>query len=131
MSRWLHVDDSVSGVWIGAFLVSVIYYTITFFRSRKINFWGRDFLVPLIYYALVFIPLYSSKIIGHPLNRLWGIDKLVVGAFVGSLIFILSVMLYAWMKKKNGGHAHFPMEKVVVPIVSLLIVSGGFYFLTK
>ena len=131
LSRWLHVDDSVSGVWIGAFLVSVIYYTITLLRSKKINFWGRDFLVPLVYYALVFIPLYTSKIIGHPLNRLWGVDKLVVGAFVGSIIFILSVMLYSWLKKKDGGHAHFPMEKVVIPIVALLILSAGFYFLTK
>jgi hypothetical protein len=35
------------------------------------------------------------------------------------------------MKKKNGGHAHFPMEKVIIPIVALIIVSGIFYLLTK
>lgn len=131
LSRWLHVDDTVSGVWIGAFLVTVIYYSISFLRNRKINFWGRDFLVSLGYYAIAFIPLYTGKIIGHPLNRIWGIDKFIVGATAGSIIFILAVILYSWLKKKNGGHAHFPMEKVVIPIISLIIVSAGFYFLTK
>jgi hypothetical protein len=131
LSRWLHVDDTVSGVWIGAFILVVIYYTIAFFRARKIKFWGRDFLTALSYYALIFIPLYTGKIIGHPLNRLWGVDKLIVGAFTGTIVFIIGAILYNWMKKKNGGHAHFPMEKVAIPIASLLIVSAGFYFLTK
>lgn len=131
LSRWLKVDDTVSGVWIGAFLVTIIYYTIEFFRLKKINFWGRDFLISLSYYALAFIPLYTGKIIGHPLNRIWGIDKFIVGAFCGSIFFILAVMLYSWLKKKNAGHAHFPMEKVIIPIISLIIVSAGFYFLTR
>jgi hypothetical protein len=131
LSRWLHVDDTVSGVWIGAFVLAVIYYTIAFFRARKIKFWGRDIITAISYYALIFIPLYTGKIIGHPLNRLWGVDKLIVGAFAGTIVFILGAILYQWLKKKNGGHAHFPMEKVAIPIASLLIVSAGFYFLTK
>ncbi|MEI8060788.1 MAG: hypothetical protein WCG99_00635 [Candidatus Berkelbacteria bacterium] len=130
-SRWLHVDDTVSGVWIGALLVTIIYYSISWLAKYKIKFWGRDFVVSLAYYALVFIPLYTGKIIGHPLNQIWGIDKFVVGAFSGSIFFIAATILYSWLKKKNGNHAHFPMEKVVIPIISLIIVSAGFYFLTK
>ncbi|MBR2273465.1 MAG: hypothetical protein IJ864_01330 [Alphaproteobacteria bacterium] len=33
------------------------------------------------------------------------------------------------MKKKNGGHAHFPFEKVVVPVVALILVSWLFSYL--
>ena len=33
---------------------------------------------------------------------------------------------YQWMKRKNGGHAHFPFEKVVVPVVALVLVSWVF-----
>ena len=131
LSRWLHVDDTVSGVWIGALLVTIIYYTISFLRKQKFNFPGRDFIVSLIFYALVFIPLYTGKIIGHPLNRIWGVDKFIVGAFSGSIIFILAVMLYATLKKRNGGHAHFPLEKVAIPIASLGIISYAFYLITK
>jgi hypothetical protein len=131
LSRWLKVDDTISGVWIGALLVTVIYYSIDWLRRLKIKFWGRDFLVAIIYYAAVFIPLYTEKIIGHPLNRIWGIDKLVVGTFFGTIIFIAAVIFYGWLKKKNGGHAHFPMEKVVIPILSLGIMSLIFYLITK
>lgn len=27
------------------------------------------------------------------------------------------------MKMKNGGHAHFPFEKVVLPLILLLLTS--------
>ena len=131
LSRWLRVDDTVSGVWIGALLVTIIYYTISFLRKQKFNFFGRDFIVSLIFYALVFIPLYTGKIIGHPLNRIWGLDKFIAGAFCGSIIFILAVMLYATLKKKNGGRAHFPLEKVIIPIVALGLTSLVFYIVTK
>ena len=32
------------------------------------------------------------------------------------------------MKARNGGHAHFPFEKVTVPVVALLLVSAYFYY---
>ena len=41
----------------------------------------------------------------------------------GAIIFILTSKLYQWMKSKNGGHAHFPFEKVVLPVVALVLVS--------
>jgi len=131
LSRWLKVDDTVSGVWIGALLVTIIYYSVRFLENRKIRFLGRDFLTALVYYAAAILPLYYYDIIGHPANRVWLIDKFLVGIVAGSVIFTLSVILYSWMKKKNGGHAHFPMEKVIIPIVALIIVSGIFYLLTK
>lgn len=32
------------------------------------------------------------------------------------------------MKARNGGHAHFPFEKVLVPVVALLLASAYFYY---
>ena len=40
-----------------------------------------------------------------------------MAAICGATAHILGVNLYAWMKAKNGGHAHFPFEKVLVPLV--------------
>ncbi len=36
---------------------------------------------------------------------------------------MFGVNFYAWMKAKNGGHAHFPFEKVVVPIALLALMN--------
>jgi len=60
-----------------------------------------------------------------------GVDKLLIGIIVGSFGFWFGAEWYFDLKKKNGGHAHFPFQKVVMPISSLIIMSIIFYFLTK
>jgi hypothetical protein len=37
---------------------------------------------------------------------------------------------YQILKKKNNGHAYFPFQKVVMPIVGLALMSVAFYFIT-
>lgn len=131
LSRWIGVDDTVSGIWIGALLASISGWTVSWLHKRKINFKGMASLTVLIYYGFVIVPFYTKEIIGHPLNKLWGIDKLVVGISFGTVIFVLAVLAYAIMKKKNDGHAHFKFEKVVIPVSSLVILSAVFYLITK
>lgn len=131
LSRWFGVDDTIFGLWVGGLLVSVTGWTVNWLKTKKINFKGMIIVTAIVYYASVIIPLYWKEIIGHPLNKLWGIDKFIIGIAFGSVIFAIAVLLYEVMKKKNGGHAHFPFEKVVIPISSLIILSAIFYFITK
>lgn len=131
LSRWLGVDDTVSGIWIGGLLVSLTGWTVNWLKKRKMIFKGMTALIAIIYYAMVIVPFYSKEIIGHPSNVLWGIDKLVLGLSFGTIIFVIAVLIYEIMKKRNGGHAHYPFEKIVIPISSLLILSAAFYFITK
>ena len=53
-------------------------------------------------------------------------DPVLFGTVCGALIFILTSKFYQWLKKKNGGHAHFPFEKVVLPVAVLALVSWLF-----
>jgi len=131
LSRWLGVDDTVSGVWIGGLLASLSGWTINWLRSRNWSFKGMPAIVVLIYYGFAIAPLYWKEIIGHPFNKLWGVDKLIIGLAFGTVFFVLAVLGYEIMKKRNGGHSHFKFEKVVIPIASLLILSGAFYLITK
>jgi len=131
LSRWLGIDDTVSGLWIGGILMSVSGWTVNWLKGKNWNFKGSPIVVTIIYYGSVVIPLYHSEIIGHPFNRFWGIDKLILGILIGSIFFISGAIAYKYLKKKNGGHAHFPFEKVVLPIAPLIVLSFVFYFLTK
>jgi len=131
LSRWFGVDDTISGVWIGGLLVSLTGWTVNWLKTKKINFKGMIIITALVYYASVITPLYWKEIIGHPLNKIWGIDKLILGIAFGSVVFAIAVLLYEVMKKKNNGHAHFPFEKIVIPISSLILLSILFYFITK
>ncbi len=133
LSRWLKIDDTISGLWIGGMLISISIWTAKWLRDKfpKISFPGLTPLVGLAYYALVIIPFYQKGIIGHPKNVLFEIDKLLLGLIAGSIFFYLGGELYKIIKAKNGGHAQFPFQKVVIPVAVLAILSGIFYLITK
>lgn len=131
LSRYLGIDDTVTGVWVGGLTISMIMWTINWLRSKNKTFKFDKIIIALVYYLLIVVPLTYSDIIGHPLNRLFGIDKLLLGIVFGSLIFLLSGEFYNRLKERNDGHAHFPFEKVVIPVSSLVLLSLVFYFITK
>jgi hypothetical protein len=85
----------------------------------------------LAYYLIILLPLYWEGIIGHPLNKLFGIDKIVLGTVMGSLGFFLGTELNFILKKKNGGKVYFPFQKVATAIAPLIILSVIFYILIK
>ena len=55
-------------------------------------------------------------------------DCFLFTGLLGAFALIFGVNFYAWMKAKNGGHAHFPFEKVVVPIALLALINLMFVY---
>ena len=131
LSRWLGIDDAITGLWIGGLIVSLIIWTITWCQKKKIHFTGLNLIIIVGYYALVLLPLRYHGLIGHPFNVLWGIDKILLGTALGSIVFLTGSLFYFFCKKKNRGKAHFPFEKVVMPIAPLILLSIIFYFITR
>jgi hypothetical protein len=131
LSRWLGIDDTITGLWIGGFLISSSLWFDSYLESRKIKFPRRTFLLVLIFYLVTVFPLYFTGIVGHPYNKIWGIDKLIFGTGVGSVLFLASIFLDKYLRAKNGGKVFFYYQKVVLPVALLLLGSGVFYFLTK
>ena len=131
LSRWLGVDDTISGLWVGGTTVSLIVWTIFWLEKKKFRFYGRKIIITLSYYLLIIAPLYYTEIVGHPFNRLWGIDKLILGIFVGSIAFALGGFGYVYLKAKNNDKAYFPFQKIVMPVAPLIILTIVFYCITK
>ncbi|MBU0722022.1 hypothetical protein KKA93_01010 [Patescibacteria group bacterium] len=130
-SRWLGVNDTITGLWLGGFIVSIIAWTESWLEKKNIRFKGRIFANILAYYALIIIPLYYSGIIGNPMNTFCfcGLDKLLFGIIAGSLAFWFGASWYFYLKEKNNDHVYFPFQKVVMSILPLIIMSIIFYFL--
>lgn len=134
LSQYLGIDDSISGVWIGGLTAAVAAWNINWFNKKNWSFGSkslRDIITVLAYYALIAWPLFSQDLIGNPMNKLFGVDKLALGIIIGSLVFTGMSLWYINLKKNNGGHAYFPFQKVAMPFGALIILSGVFYFLTK
>lgn len=130
-SKWLGIDDSITGIWMGALMMSLVLWTINFLNKHTIRFMFRKLLVIAVYYAPLIWYLYYKDFIGHPENKLWGMDKLLLGMTLGSILFIISICSYQAIKERNNGHAWFPFQKIVMPVATLLIASGIFYLITK
>lgn len=130
LARWLKIDDSITGLWVGGLLVSISLWTINWLKSKKWGFRMQEILVPLFYYLTAIIPLYYYNIIGHPSNVLWKTDKLILGIILGSIFFFAMHLKYNEIKNKNNGHAQFPFQKVVLPVSILGALSLIFYFVT-
>ena len=133
LSRWLGIDDAITGLWVGGLIVSMITWTESWLEKKNIRFRGRIFVNIFAYYALIIIPLYYSGIIMNPIHAFCacGLDKLLLGIIVGSFAFWFGASWYFYLKEKNNGHAYFPFQKVVMPILPLIILSIIYYFLTK
>lgn len=131
LSRWLGIDDTIAGLWIGGLTVSMIMWTINWMNGKNIHFKFRKIIVIAGYYLIIVVPLFWTGIMGHELNKVWGIDKLLIGIIIGSLVFLGSALWYQKIKKENGDKAYFPFQKVAMPVGFLAIFSAIFYFLTK
>jgi len=127
LCRYLGIDDLISGVWIGALLFSLSLLTIEWLNKRKIKFLFRKPLVFIFWYGLTIFPLMKIGIIGHPQNKFFGIDKLIFGIFSGSVVFLLSILFENYLRKKNQGKVYFKFQKVIIPILFLIILSLIFW----
>ena len=131
LSRWLGIDDTITGLWIGGLTLSIAMWTINWLAKKNINFFAKRIVIYLSYYAVVVGPLYWKELVGHPNNKLWGLDKLVLGIAIGTVGFWAGDRLCCYLKKRNEGKAHFPFQKVAIPVLILLTLSLIFYFITK
>ena len=115
-------------LFVSSLLAVVAYKFIMFFDKRNWHFRGRDFLLLLLSVGMIGF-IYVAEVDYTPVViwKIFYMDTILFSSLLGMLIYIGSQKLYQRMKAGNGGHAHFPFEKVVLPIVFLL---GGSLYLT-
>jgi hypothetical protein len=130
ISRALGVDDTVTSVWIGGMMMSLTFWTIDWLAKKEKKIPYPKLLVPLFWYGLTFAPLLYTKVIGLTHNRILGIDKIVFGTVIGTLVFLLGRYLDGLVRKKYGKQ-FFQFQKVVFPVSALAIASIILYFVTS
>lgn len=129
LSRWLGIDDIISGLWIGAMLVSLSVWTHEWIVKKGWGFKFSMYVIGALYYLLTFVPLFTYEILGHPLNKIFGVDKLLFGTIIGTIVFIISVWFHNFLKSKNNGKSFFPYQKVMVPVLTLIVLSLIMYII--
>jgi hypothetical protein len=130
LTRWLKIDDTITGLWIGALTVSLIAWTIEWLKKKNIDFKGRNLITIIAYYAMVFWPLHSLEAVGNGFNTIWGMDKLIFSIVLGSISFFGFEKWYRSMRAKRG-KSMFRYQKVIWPMIPLIVFSIIFFFITR
>lgn len=131
LSRYLGVDDSVSGIWVGALVFSSALWFSSWLKKKGLKIPYRSILTTLTFYSVTLIPLYFTKIIGHPFNTLWGIDKLILGITAGSILFMFSWVADRHLRTRNNGKVFIYYQKILITMAFLIVSSLIFYLLTQ
>ncbi len=123
IARKLGLDDNVVGLWAGALLALLGYWMVIWFDKKNWKFWGRNFILIASSVAMIGF-MYISELVYTPTVILYFLylDAFLFSAILGALIVIYTSVWYQYMKRKNGG-AHFPFEKVVLPVAALALAS--------
>lgn len=130
LCRYLGIDDTITGVWIGGLIVSMGLWFSDFLKKKKVRLKFLEFWSTLIIFLITVPFLYWGKLIGIKNNTLWGIDKLVLGIFSGALFFVLAVFTDKFLRKINKGKVFIYYQKVIIPLLYLAILSLIFYKIT-
>lgn len=128
IARRLGVDDSVVGVWAGAFLALLGYWMIAWFEKRGWRFRGRDFVLMALSLSMIGFMYYNQLVYSPEPILVFFVDPFLFSVLLGASALMASNRFYQWMKAKNGGHAHFPFEKVAVPVLTLFLLSVYFNY---
>lgn len=130
-ARLLGVDDVITGIWAGGLTLSLFFWTAGWLRKHGVKsvFW--QLIVPFVFYYALLGMVYLLPDVYFGVNTIWGIDKFLLGIIVGTICFWLGARWYVSIKRRNGGHAQFAFQKVVVPICFLLIATLVFWIITK
>lgn len=126
LTRWVGVDDSITGVWIGALLGSIglWFSTWLFLKSKTVRAWKyKKVIKPLVYITVFGSTLwsfYQFKLIIR-MSQIFGLDKLTFGMIAGAVLFYALDLI----KIKH----YFPYQKIVIALGSMTILSFLIYIL--
>lgn len=130
LREW-RVNDIITGIWFGALIVSSIAWMINYLNRKNIHFIFKPQIVIIAFYAIFILPLYYWNIMGLPANQIFGIDRILFGVIIGTIVFILAVISDAYLRKINENKVVIKYQKVLIPLILLILVSAITYLIIR
>jgi hypothetical protein len=130
ISRMLGVDDTVVSVWVGGIILSAGFWLADWLKKKNVKVSYLSLISVSAMYFLTIVPLWYTKVIGLSHNKLFGIDKILLGTFIGSVLFLLGMFVDNQLRKRNNGKVYFQFQKVILPVAALMISSLVMFVLT-
>ena len=128
-TRYIGIDDTITGLWIGGFIVSSGLWLASFLKNKKLKIPYIEAFSVTLMAAFTIITLYLAKFIGVTHNKIFGVEKIIFGTITGMIVFLFSTKADAYLRQKNNGKVIIYYQKVIIPVLFLTLTSFLFYLI--
>lgn len=125
LAKKFGVDDFLVSIWISALNTALSFWIATGMREKSLRpkFLHNPWLFSFLMLAMTLSYFQFTDQIGHPSNKLLGLDKILFGQVLGMFVMFLGNLIYGFTKYKNGGKTLFPYAKVIFPVGLVIIAT--------
>jgi len=120
ISRFLGIDDAVTGVWLAAFIGAFSLWLARFVKRKFIPL--QEELIYILSFGLTLWSFYAFNLVDEHAGLLFGVPRLVFGIVAGAVIFYLTDVAHQLVKKVKG--------KVLIPYQGVIFSLGGIAILS-
>ncbi|HEX8923900.1 MAG TPA: hypothetical protein VF828_04155, partial [Patescibacteria group bacterium] len=93
LAKKLGIDDLLVSIWISALDTAISYWLAAKFKNRLLR---NPVLLSLIMYALTLFYFQFTEQLGHPANKILGLDKVLVGMTIGLFAMVFGNFIYSY-----------------------------------
>lgn len=121
-TRYLGIDDSITGLWIGGFILSSGLWLADWLikKGKKIPY------VKITATAVIFFLTIPPLALTNFLNQ-----KIIIGTIGGALLFACGVNLDQKLRQINNNKVFIYYQKVIAPVLLLTLGSFAFFLITR
>lgn len=128
IAKKLGIDDLLVSIWFSALNTAFALWFASLMKKKLLK---RSLIWSVGLYLVSLWYLSFTNQIGHPGNKFLGIDKIVFGMTLGFILVYVSAFLDRLVRQKNHGKVVIFYQKVIIPVVILLLTTGIFAYLLK
>jgi len=119
-TRAYGLPDSIVGLWLGAFVVSTALWLNRLLKKEYFKL--QSFFIVIIGLLLTIIPLYYAGIITYFYHNILGINELLLGILLGTLLTYIGIFISIKIKEAKG-KVLFPYQTIVIILLILVVAS--------
>lgn len=119
LAQKLGVDDLLASIWVAGLNTAIAFYLATKIKKPKIN----PYILAAITNSFTIIYFFATNQIVPGVNQIIGIDKILLGQFLGFFVVSFSYFTDRFIRSKNEGKVLFYYQRVILPVSYLLFTS--------
>ncbi len=119
ITRSMGIDDSLVGIWIGAFIISTGLWLNKFLAKRFRTIPFQKTIILIAFFLLTVVPFYFTNLITFE-STIFMVDRLLFGTIAGSILTLVG--FYVGKAVRNAENKPMiPFQTIVVTVLILII----------